>query len=128
LLRAGLDGTNVRQIASGFVRPVAAWAEPDGSILVADEFGNALKRVRPEGKIETVAELPQPDDVIVDAAGNIYVNCLVDGAVHRIAAGTGANSVMASGLGEPQGIAFDAQGNLIVSDTNHHRLVRINLH
>ena len=127
LLRVSLDGSTVREIARGFVRPVAAWAEKDGSILVADEFGNALKRVRPDGKIGTVARLPQPDDVIVDGAGNIYVNCLVDGAVHRIAAGTGADSVVARGLGQPQGIAFDTQGNLLVSDTGHHRLVRITL-
>jgi sugar lactone lactonase YvrE len=127
LLRVSLDGNTVRQIASGFVRPVAASVEKDGSILVADEFGNALKRVRPDGTIGTVARLPQPDDVIVDGAGNIYVNCLVDGAVHRIAAETGVDSVVASGLDQPQGIAFDTQGNLLVSDTGHHRLVRITL-
>jgi sugar lactone lactonase YvrE len=125
LLRVSLDGSRVRQIARGFVRPVAAWVEKDGSILVADEFGDALKRVRPDGKIETVARLPQPDDVIVDSAGNIYVSCLVDGAVHRIAAGTGADSVVVRGLGQPQGIAFDTQGNLLVTDPGNHRLVRI---
>jgi sugar lactone lactonase YvrE len=123
LLRVSLDGKTVREIARGFVRPVAAWAEPDGSILVADEFGNALKRVHPGGRVETIARLPQPDDVIVDSAGNIYVNCLVDGAVHKIAAATKVNTVLVSGLGEPQGIAFDAQGNLVVTDPGHHRLV-----
>ncbi len=125
LLRVSLDGKTVSQIASGFVRPVAAWAEQDGSILVADEFANALMRVRPDGTIESVASLPQPDDVIVDAAGNIYVNCLADGSVHRIAAGSSLDSVVVSGLAEPQGIAFDSQGALLVTDTGHHRLLKI---
>jgi len=49
------------------------------------------------------------------------------GGLAADAAGTGADSVVARGLGQPQGIAFDTQGNLLVSDTGHHRLVRITL-
>jgi sugar lactone lactonase YvrE len=127
LLSVSLDGRTVKVIGRGLVRPVAAWAEPDGSILVADEFGNALKRLSGNGKVEIVVRLPQPDDIVVDSTGNIYVNCLVDGAVHVIDGQTGADNVLAGGFGEPQGLALDAAGNLVVTDPGHQRLVQVSL-
>jgi sugar lactone lactonase YvrE len=128
VLRVSPDGKEVTVVGRNFVRPVAAWAEPAGSILVADEFGNALKRIRTDGKVETVANLPQPDDILVEKDGTIYVNTLKDGAVHRIDAGSGADTIIARGMGDPQGLVADAQGNLLVTDSGQHRLVLIRIH
>jgi sugar lactone lactonase YvrE len=125
LLRAGLDGSGLTEIAHGMVRPTSAWVEPDGNILVADEFGNALLRVHPDGSIDKLASLPQPDDVIEDRAGNIYVCTLVDGAVYVLPAGSGQARVLASGFIQPQGLIFAADGNLLVTDSGHGRLVKI---
>ena len=125
VLRASLDGKQVTVIARGFARPTSAWAEADGSILVTDENANALKRIRPNGVVEKLASLPVPDDVIEDVAGNIYVATIGDNAIHMIAAATQRDTVLVSGLSSPQGIVFDADGNLVVADPGHHRLLKV---
>ena len=125
VLRVSLDGKQVETIGRGFVRPVAAWVEPDGNILVADEFGNRLQRLLVDGRVETLATLPEPDDIIEDRAGHIYVNTLSDGAIDAVDATTGASRVVVAGLLSPQGIAFDAQGALLATDPGHHRVVRV---
>jgi sugar lactone lactonase YvrE len=128
VLRASLDGKTVTTIATGFARPTGAWVEADGSILVPDENGAALKRIRPDGAIEKVADFSIPDDVIEDQAGNIFVVTLGDSAIHLIPAAGGRERILVAGLSSPQGIIFDADGNLIVTDPGNHRLIKIILH
>ena len=128
LLRVGLDGLNLSELARGLVRPTGAWAEEDGSILVVDEYGNSLLRLHPDGRLEKLADLPLPDDVIEDPAGNIFVNTLGDNAIHVILSGTHQDIILTRDLIDPQGVIFDAQGNLIVTDPGHHRLVKIIIH
>ena len=62
--------------------------------------------------------------MIEDAAGNIYVNALGDHTVHVLTA-QGKDSVLLSGIIDPQGIAFSADGNLVVTDPVNHRLMKI---
>ncbi len=125
ILRASLDGKTIRLISGGFVRPTGIWQETDGNLLVVDEIGGTLSRLHPDGKIELIARLPTPDDVIEDEAGNIFVNTLGDGAIHLIRAGTIRDEILVGGLSSPQGLALDADGNLIVADPGNHRLVKI---
>jgi sugar lactone lactonase YvrE len=127
VLRVSLDGKQVQTIGRGLVRPVAAWVEPDGNILIADEFGNRLARLRADGSLSTLARLPEPDDVIEDAAGHIYVNTLSDGAIHEVDATTGASRIVERGLIMPQGLAFSAGGALLASDPGRGRVVRVAL-
>ncbi|MCL4528905.1 MAG: NHL repeat-containing protein [Chloroflexi bacterium] len=128
VLRVSLDGKTVTQIASGFVRPTGAWVEPDGSILIADEYGNALDRIHSDGTIGKLATLPTPDDVVEDANGNIFVDTLGDNAIHLISAVTKQNSILMDGINQPQGIIFDGDGNLIVTDPGNHRLIKLVIH
>jgi len=129
LLRASLDGMMVTKIASGFARPTGAWVENNGNILVVDENGGALKRVRMDGKIDVLATgFSLPDDVVEDKTGNIYVNSLGDNAVHEIAAGANRSIILATDLAGPQGLAIDTSGNLLVTEAGNHRLVKIILH
>lgn len=125
LLRVSLDTKEVTVIARGFERPTGAWVEADGSILVVDENGGTLSRVHPDGRVEGLARLPVPDDMIEDPEGIIYISTLGDGAIHWIEAGTGRESLWADDFASPQGLAFDAQGNLVVSDPGRHRLVKL---
>jgi len=128
VLEVSLDGNAVRQLASGLARPTGAWVEPDGNILLADENGNALLRLYSDGTLENVADLSIPDDVIADASGNIFASTLGDGAIHLIAAGLGQDVVLVGGLSNPQGIVFDLNGNLIVTDPGHHELIKVLIH
>ena len=71
---------------------------PDGSVYVADTFGNRIRRIAPDGTIRTVAgngagryggdggpataaSLHWPHDVDVDGAGTVWI---ADSANHRI--------------------------------------------
>ncbi len=128
ILRLSPDGRTVTRIASGFTRPTGAWAEPDGSLLIADEYGNALDRLHPDGSIEKLAQLPTPDDVIEDNRGNIFVTTLGDNAVHLLQPASGLDVVLTAGLLQPQGIIFDTSGNLIVTDSLGHRLIELIIH
>ncbi|HEX8990436.1 MAG TPA: hypothetical protein VF784_02050 [Anaerolineales bacterium] len=128
VLDVSLDGNTVRRLASGLVRPTGAWVEADGNILLADEYGNAVVRLHPDGTLEKVVELSIPDDVIADTSGNIFAITLGDGAVHMIPAGQSRDVVLVGGLSSPQGMIFDLDGNLIVTDPGHHELIKVVIH
>lgn len=113
-------------IAAGLARPVGADIERDGSLVVADEFGNAVKRIRADGRIETLGPFALPDDVAVDADGNIFVASLTDNSLRMIAARTGA-TVLIANIRSPQGLILDAEGNLIATESGLNRIVRIKI-
>jgi sugar lactone lactonase YvrE len=126
VLEVSPDGKTVRQLASGLVRPTGAWVEPGGNLLIADEYGDAVFRLHPDGTLEKVADYSIPDDVIVDASGNIFVVTLGDDAVHLLTANQ--DMILVGGLNNPQGIIFDRDGNLIVTDSGNRRLLRVLIH
>lgn len=126
ILRLGLDGKVYSEIANGFSRPTAAWVEKDGSILVVDENARSLSRIHPDGTMKKLAQnLPTPDDVVEDNSGHIFVNTLADGAIHVISVDGGQNTILVSNLASPQGEIIDLEGNLVVTDSGHGRLVKI---
>jgi sugar lactone lactonase YvrE len=128
VLEVSADGKTVRRLAAGLVRPTGAWAETDGSLLIADENGNAILRLHPDGSLEKIAGLSIPDDVIEDSNGNIFVVTLGDNAVHLITAQNREDLILVSGLADPQGIIFDLDGNLIVTDSGNHQLLKVIIH
>jgi sugar lactone lactonase YvrE len=125
VLQVSADGKTVQQIASGLARPTGAWLESTGDLLIADENGNAVYRLHRDGKLNLVADFSVPDDVVADASGNIFVITLGDDAIHLLTADTKQDIVLVSGLDQPQGIIFDKDGNLIVTDSGNHRLLKI---
>jgi sugar lactone lactonase YvrE len=128
VLEVSADAKTVRQLASGLARPTGAWVESTGDLLIADENGNAVFRLHRDGMLEKVADFSVPDDVVADANGNIFVVTLGDGAVHLLTAETKQDVILVSGLNNPQGIVFDRDGNLIVTDSGNHRLLKVLIH
>ncbi len=124
LLRMSRDGTRLQTIATGFVRPTGAAVEPNGNILVADEFGNAVYRLLPNGKRTRIASIYQPDDVVVGADGSIYVNSL-KGIIYRIDPVSLRLTTLASGLQLPHGLGIDAQGNIVVAEAGRNRVFKL---
>jgi sugar lactone lactonase YvrE len=93
---------------------------PDGMLYVGDRSGSIL-RVEGEGRARQFATLPPsiaafhlafgPDDHLYATAPTLDTN---DG-VYRISPG-GTVNAWSHGFGRPQGLAFDASGNLYVVD------------
>lgn len=128
-----------------------------GGLLIADTGNNRVRRVDlATGKITTVAGagsaqysgdggpatlagLPAPLGLAIDARGNLYVAGIT--SLRRIDAATGTISTVAGSV-EPgfsgddglavlarlrtvRAVAIDTTGNLFVSDTSNHRVRRI---
>jgi streptogramin lyase len=127
LLRLSRGGSELSTIAGGFARPTGAAVEPGGSILVADEFGNAVYRLSASGRRTLLARIFQPDDVVVGADGTIYANSL-KGEIVSIDPATGRVRVLASGLKLPHGLAVDPTGNLVIAEAGRNRISRLALH
>ena len=82
--------------------------------------------------------------VALDASGNLYISDIYGNRVRRVDAATGIiNTVAGNGLGTgplgdggpavnaslswPHNLAFDPAGNLLIGDTNHYRIRKVNL-
>jgi sugar lactone lactonase YvrE len=93
---------------------------PDGHLYVGDRSGSIL-RVGEDGKAHAIATLPASIAAFHLAFGPdglLYVTAPTLGttdAVYRVTP-DGDVSVLASGFGRPQGLAFDSSGHLYVVD------------
>ena len=119
-----VDGSGrVTRTVGGFTRPTGAWPLPDGSVLVADEYGNAALKVAPDGgRTFLVRGLPIVDDVAADAGGRVFVVTPVTSGGRVAELVNGAAVDLAGSLLEPQGLGFDGAGNVLVSETAAGRL------
>ena len=126
VLRVSADAKSTRVLATGLLRPTAAAIDPDGSLIVADELANAVLHIRADGHFESLGHFATPDDVVVDAVGNIFVASLGDNSIRMIDARDGAIRLIAS-IRTPQGIIVDTSGNLVVTEASLNRIVRLTI-
>lgn len=90
-------------VAATLESPWAVLAAADGSIYIADTLNNRVRRIRPDGVIETVA-----------GTGSAETQDLGDGAPASQAR-----------LRFPRGLAFGPDGSLCIADTNHYVIRRV---
>ncbi|MCO5951129.1 gliding motility-associated C-terminal domain-containing protein [Mucilaginibacter flavidus] len=146
--------TTLAGAGANFNRPEGLTVDNNGNVYVADEANSLIKKITPGGIVTTFAGsgvasfadgtgtgafFHNPADVVVDAAGNLYV---ADANNHRIRKITAAGVVTtiagdgtvghADGTGTaatfrlPSGIAIDAAGNLYVADSGNSLIRKIN--
>jgi sugar lactone lactonase YvrE len=110
---------------------------------VADAGNGVVRRITPAG---TTSTLPAPTGgfaapvgLAVDPQGNVYVALVGNNTISKITAagvvstfaGTGPTPGHSDGTGasasffSPEGLAFDAAGNLYVADTGNHTIRKI---
>ncbi|MBX3751485.1 MAG: immunoglobulin domain-containing protein [Opitutaceae bacterium] len=119
--------------AARFISPSAVLPAGDGSVLVADNQSDAIRRVAADGTVTPFAGVAgnfgatagtgaqarfnQPWGAAYDRDGNAYVADRGNNLVRRITpAGVVTNHVATNEVGgrEPVGVAIDRQGNLFV--------------
>jgi sugar lactone lactonase YvrE len=106
--------------------------------IITTVVGSGQQGYSGDGQSALAAEMNMPTEVVVDAAGNLYItdtlsNCIrevnaTNGTIETIVgngtagyAGDGGPAASAE-LNTPYGIAFDAQGNLYIADSGNNRV------
>lgn len=110
-------------LASGMKRPVAAikWGK---SVVVADEYSNAVWAIGPAGKRTVLGKVPLPDDLAV-VSGHLITNSLV-GQVWEVAPHLRMlSSAFGPTVTDPQGLVADGPGSVIVADQGRNAIYRL---
>lgn len=125
-----------------------------GDLLIADPQYNRIRKVTPDGIINTIAGggsggdgglataalLSGPTGVAVDGQGNVYIaepasnriRMVNPGGIISTIAGTGMAGFSGDGgnsanaeLNSPEGVAVDAFGNLYIADSGNNRIRKV---
>lgn len=136
-----------------FAFPHGVAVGPGGTVWIADQENQQLRRLDPDGQVQLVAGngLPgsrdgaasaatfdNPLDVVVNPQGVAYLLDRTIGLVRRVQAGQvgtlaggsqRAEALEGFGAGVnlayPEALAFLPDGNLVVTDTKHGRVVKV---
>ncbi|MEO6792464.1 MAG: serine/threonine protein kinase, partial [Mycobacterium sp.] len=116
-------GINFRLSPSGVA------LDPDGDVYVASQgmYGRVVK-LAAGSTAPTVlpfSGLYQPQGVVVDANGTVYVSDFNNRVVKLAAGSTNQVVLPFSGLSYPEGLAVDSGGNLYVADRGNNRVVEL---
>lgn len=115
-----------------FIAPAGLAVGADGTVFVADSGNHVVKAITPEGEVRTLAgqagtagrndgkgiaaHFDQPAGLALDGAGSLLVADTGNRALRKVAA-NGVVSTLASRLPiQPQGVALDARGGVVVFD------------
>jgi DNA-binding beta-propeller fold protein YncE len=111
-------------VASGLSRPYSIALTDSGEALLSTE-SNVVRL--DAGGPQIVASLPgsQIGPILTAPGGDLYFG-VVPG-IFRVPTGTGVPVQLAGGLASPHGLALTAEGSLLVSDTGHDAILRIDL-
>jgi sugar lactone lactonase YvrE len=140
--------------------PLGVALDAGGNLYIADESNNCVRKLDTKGVITTVAgnrtigysgdggkainaRMAHPFDVVLDAAGNLYLadEGLANSRIRKVDtngiittfAGNGmagysgdGGAATSASLGQPVGLALDAFGNLYIADNSNERVRKVN--
>jgi sugar lactone lactonase YvrE len=154
---SGFSGDGGPATAAQLNRPSGIAHDASGNLYISEQLNHRIRRVDAGGTITTIAgtgtsgfsgdggpatsaQLNQPGNVALDAAGNLYIADSQNQRIRRInpsgiittAAGNGSASFSGDGgpatsaaLRFPVGVEIDAAGNILIADTNNHRIRKV---
>ena len=113
----------------GFKAPYDAIPMDDGSLLVAEIATGSITRASGANFVDRTplaSGLGGPVQMVLGPDGQLYVTEAA-GNIQRIDPKTGANSMVATGLAMPEGLAFTPWGSLVVAEAAAGRLTELDL-
>jgi sugar lactone lactonase YvrE len=131
---AGFFGDDGQALNANLNGPSAVVAGPDGTLYVADQGNNRVRRILSptvtafagvatddgysgDGGPATQAGLGLVSSVAADAAGNVYISADGPSAIRKVSPqGVISTFADAKNAYDPQGMAVDKAGNLYVAD------------
>ncbi len=148
-----LDGTGGADGTAEFGAPHGVAVGHQGDIFVADYFNSVVRKIDSSGNVTTIAgssygnldgpalqaEFMNPESVAADADGNLIISDSDGNYIRKLdtqgnvttLAGNGRYESYADGpassasFSKPAGLAFDAEGNIIVVDSANNCLRKI---
>jgi sugar lactone lactonase YvrE len=103
--------------------PYGVTADRAGNVYIADTGNNRIRKVDTNGVLTAVTTGYSPKGVVADAAGNLY---FIDSSFGLRKVDTnGAVTTLTNGMANPSGLAIDSNGNLLVADTGHNRILKV---
>lgn len=110
-------------------QPNGLTMDPNGDLIYSDFGGGQVYRVNPMGMRTqvTTSRIASANGVAFGSDGSLYVDSYSAGTLVRLTLADGresARETVATGLGAPDGLAFDAEGRIYIGD-NRGRLVRL---
>jgi sugar lactone lactonase YvrE len=104
----------------------------DGTLFFADRLNHLIRRVDPDGIIHSIEglRLHEPEDVVIDAQGRVWVADTGNDRVLRLAPeGGGVDDIVAGlapqSLRRPTALAFDSTHRLLIADSGHRVIRRL---
>jgi gluconolactonase len=79
-----IEGSQLEKIATGFGFTEGPVWDPRGFLYVSDEQKNKISRVYPDGRVETLLEIGDPDGSTLDAQGHFVTTASVLRAIIQV--------------------------------------------
>ncbi len=154
----GFGGDSSTATAAQLHTPMSVCVDGSGNIYFVDLGNNRIRKISTSGIITTVvgtgaygfsgdggaataANINRPNNVIVDAANNLYLAELYNNRVRKVTssgiistiAGNGTAGFSGDGgqatnaqIHSPMSVALDAGGNLYIADADNERIRKVN--
>src|SRR5215475_8807760 len=104
------EGAKLEKIATGFGFTEGPVWDPKGFLYISDEEKNKLSRVYPDGRVETILEIGDPDGSTLDTKGHLVTTASVLRAIIEVAP-DGKYKVLADKF---EGKKFNSPNDIVV--------------